>query len=86
MRTLAVRALQRSTAARAVNVRYVNTSVVRSEKAERRDHGEASLHAQDGARPLQTQAMKSNKGEMEVYDFYTLAKVFQGETAKRHES
>lgn len=82
MRTLALRGLQRAAAARAVNARYVNTSVVRSEKAERKDHGEASLHMGDGAR--QTEAMKSTKGEMQVYDFYSLAKVFQ-ETAKRQD-
>jgi hypothetical protein len=29
--------------------------------------------------------VKPNKGEMEVYDFYSLAKVFQ-ETSKRQES
>jgi hypothetical protein len=85
MRTLALRGLQRSAAARAVNVRYVNTSVVRSEKAERKDHGEASLHMEDGAKTWQAQAMKSNKGEAQVYDFYSLAKVFQ-ETAKRQDS
>jgi hypothetical protein len=45
---------------------------------------DASLHLQDASR--QAQAMKSNKGEMEIYDFYSLAKVFQGETAKRQES
>jgi hypothetical protein len=74
MRTLALRGLQRSAAARAVSARYVNTSVVRSEKVvERKDPaGQPSLGMQ--AVP-QTQAMKSNKNE--IYDFYSLAKVFQ---------
>jgi hypothetical protein len=85
MRTLVLRGLQRSSAARSVGARFVTTSVVRSEKADRKDPAEASLHAQDGVKQWETQAMKSNTGEKEVYDFYSLAKVFQ-ETSKRQES
>jgi hypothetical protein len=62
----------------------VNTSVKRSEgrEAERKDPaGGASLDMQDGSKA----AMKSNKGDMHVYDFYSLAKVFQ-DPAKRQES
>jgi len=85
MRALALRALQRPSgvnrAVAAVSVRFVNTSVKRSEKADSREHVETSFHGQDDAK----QAMKSNKGEMAVYDFYSLAKVFQG-TAKRQGS
>jgi hypothetical protein len=66
-----------------VGARFVTTSVSRSEKAEKREYTTASRQAEEGLK--QSQAMKSNKGEIEVYDFNLLAKVFQ-DAAKRQES